>query len=314
MVSRIEATDFVQTFQIEQSHLRGRLVGLGSVIDTVLAKKPYPIPVATLLGETILVATVLASALKYDGIFTLQTRGDGPVKTMAVDITSDGEIRGIAKYNEAAIPLGLDTALVPALIGAGHIAFTVDQGPYTERYQGIVALEGERIADCAEGYFAQSEQVETGLRLAVGRVDGHWRGGALVLQRLPDAQAIRLGSNREDDWRRALILMRSATEAELLDPGLSAEALLLRLFHEDGVRTYDARPLQFGCRCGFDRVERIVASLSDEEIAEFRADGPLTVTCEFCNQTYEVDDDALSRIRSVPPAHVLERFDGAAAD
>src|SRR5216683_1215564 len=171
--------DLVQPFQIEASALRGRLVRLGSVVDTIVTRHAYPDPAAALLGEAITVAVILAGALKYEGVFTLQTKGDGPVRLMVADVTSAGAVRGYAQYDAeklakavAAMPGGATGigGSVPRLLGAGHLAFTVDQGEHTDRYQGIVELQGATLAECAHHYFRQSEQVEAGLKVAVARL------------------------------------------------------------------------------------------------------------------------------------------------
>src|SRR5947209_13036623 len=180
------ADDLVQPFQIEATSLRGRLVRLGAVVDTILTRHAYPEPVATLLGEAIVVAVILAGALKYEGVFTLQTKGDGPVRLLVADVTSAGAVRGYAQYDAALLAKaagGKATASVPRLLGAGHIAFTVDQGEHTERYQGIVELQGATLAECAHHYFRQSEQLQAGIKTAIGReaTSGAWRAGGIVL-------------------------------------------------------------------------------------------------------------------------------------
>jgi molecular chaperone Hsp33 len=183
------ADDLVQPFQIEATSLRGRLVRLGPVVDTILTRHDYPEPVATLLGEAIAVAVLLAGALKYEGVFTLQTKGDGPVRLLVADVTSAGAVRGYAQYDAAQLAKAAGAkmmASVPRLLGAGHIAFTVDQGEHTERYQGIVELQGATLAECAHHYFRQSEQLQAGIKTAIGRdpASGAWRAGGIMLQRL----------------------------------------------------------------------------------------------------------------------------------
>jgi molecular chaperone Hsp33 len=185
--------DLVQPFQIDAPGLRGRLVRLGASVDEVLSRHDYPEPVAHLLGETLALTAALSGALKYDGVFSLQTKGDGPIRMMVADITSQGAMRGYAAFDEQALAGALGpgagapiSAPVPRLLGRGHLAFTVDQGPDTERYQGIVELSGSTLADCAHHYFRQSEQLQAGIRLACGRTaapDGstRWRAGALML-------------------------------------------------------------------------------------------------------------------------------------
>ena len=293
--------DIVQPFQIDASHLRGRLVRVGPVLDEILSKHAYPEPVARLLGETITLAITLAGALKYEGIFTLQTKGDGPISLMVSDVTSTGDVRGYAQFDAerlAEADIG-SAAPVPALLGEGYLAFTVDQGEHTERYQGIVELSGDTLSDGIQHYFRQSEQLDTGIKVAVAFTDLGWRGGALMLQRLPEDQVQQtLGSDVADDWRRAMVLMGTCTDRELLDPTLSANDLLFRLFNEDGVRVWAPTDLNASCRCSRDRVATVLASLPRDEIADLKVDGNVEVTCEFCNSTYTFDDAQLDHIYS----------------
>ncbi len=307
MVSRLTGDDppehdddVVQPFLIEASQLRGRLVRLGDVVDTIIRRHAHPAPVAELLAETIVVANILASGLKYDGVFTLQTKGDGPVPTMVVDVTSDGDVRGYAKVVEDRLPADA-RATVPAMLGHGHLAFTVDQGDHTQRYQGLVALEGETVSECIQHYMRQSDQLDAGLKVAVGQRDGAWRASGLMVQRLPDDSPSRsaLSSDTEDDWRRAMILIGSATDGELLDPGLTPHTLLYRLFHEDGVRVYRPRAVRAKCRCSRERVSRVLASLPRAEVLELREpDGTVAVVCEFCTSAYRFTDDDLRALVS----------------
>jgi len=291
--------DIVQPFQIDASHLRGRLVRVGPVLDEILSKHAYPEPVAKLLGETITLAITLAGALKYEGIFTLQTKGDGPISLMVADVTSTGDVRGYAQFDaERLAGSEIDGAApVPALLGNGYLAFTVDQGEHTERYQGIVELSGDTLADGVQHYFRQSEQLDTGIKVAVAFTDVGWRGGALMLQRLPEDQVQQtLGSNVADDWRRAMVLMGTCSDKEMLDPNLPANDLLFRLFHEDGVRVWAPSDLFASCRCSRERVATVLASLPRDEIAELKVNGNVEVTCEFCNSTYTFDDAQLDHI------------------
>lgn len=294
--------DLIQPFQIDASHLRGRLVRMGGMLDDILRRHDYPDPVARLLGETLTLAAVLAGALKYDGIFTLQTKGDGPISMMVADVTSVGDMRGYAQFDRERLDaLEAEDGTVRSLLGKGYLAFTVDQGQHTERYQGIVELSGETLQDCVQHYFRQSEQLETGIAVAVGRdAEGGWRSGALMLQRLPTevaGQPTHRGSDVEDDWRRAMVLMGTCSSQELLDPGLRPNDLLFRLFHEDGVRVYQPVSLRPGCRCSRDRVETVLRSLPRDEVVELKTDdGTVDVTCEFCNTTYSFTDDQLDTL------------------
>ena len=251
-----------------------------------------------MLGEAITLAVLLAGALKYDGVFTLQTKGDGPIRLIVADVTTAGALRGYAQYDEEKLAAG-PALSVPALLGSGYIAFTVDQGEHTDRYQGIVELAGASLADCAQHYFRQSEQIQAGIKLAVGRAgpDGAWRAGGLMLQRVPPEGGYGvIADDVEDGWRRSMVLMSSATAEELIDPGLTPHRLLFRLFHEDGVRVFDTHPLAARCRCSRERIEGILPLFSPEELAEMQQEGVTTVTCQFCNQSYFFDADDLARL------------------
>ncbi len=290
--------DLIRPFQIERIGVRGRLVRLGPALDEILNRHDYPDLVSRLLAEALALSCALAGALKFDGVFTLQTNSDGPISTLLADLKSPGSLRGYAQFDADAVR-SVDPGMMPSiprLLGAGYIAFTVDQGPDTERYQGIVALEGFSLADCAHNYFRESEQIETAIVLASGRnaSDGNWRSGAIMLQRLPEGDPSLLargveferGEVSEDDWRRVVTLLASTQSSELIDPGLAGDDLLYRLFHEDGVRIFEPTRLRPGCRCSLQRAERILQQLPNTELHDLAVDDQLIVTCEFCNASY----------------------------
>lgn len=284
-----EGRDFIQAFQIEGRGVLGRLVRLSDVVDTIIRQHAYPDSVARLLAEMMVLAAALGAALKYQGVFTLQTKGEGPVKLMVVDLTSDGAMRGYAQFDRervAAIPL--EQASLPRLHGKGYLAFTIDQGQHTDRYQGIVELDGATLSDCVHHYFRQSEQVQAGFKIAATRSADGWRAGAIMLQRLPQENVSELAADTADDaWRRAFILMASCTDRELLDLETPATDILYRLFHEDGVRAFRPQGVEARCRCSRGRVETVLKAMTPEELADLQEDGKLVVTCEFCNSRYD---------------------------
>jgi len=298
--------DVVQPFQLDPFALRGRLVRLGPTVDRILAQHEYPEPGATLLGEAITLAVLLAGALKYDGVFTLQTKGDGPVRLLVADVKTDGAVRGYAQFDAkrlgemtAEITAAGGSPSVPRLLGAGYIAFTVDQGEDTERYQGIVEIMGATLAECAQHYFRQSEQLQAGLKLAVARAGeaGAWRAGGLMLQRVPPEGGLaRIADDVEDAWRRVMVLMSSATPAELVAPDLPPRRLLWRLFHEEGVRVYQTHAVEARCRCSRERIAGILRAFPADEIADMQKEPVTTVTCEFCNTRYDFAADDLERL------------------
>jgi molecular chaperone Hsp33 len=278
--------DVLRPFQLERSQLRGRLVRLGEAVDTVLKTHAYPRPVSDVLGELLALAGGLAGGLKFDGRFSLQIRGDGPVRLMVADVTNDGQMRGYASFDESAVGAG---AAFGELIGKGLLALTVDQAASGgETYQGIVQLDGRSLQESMLTYFHQSEQVPTGIRSAVSfdETAAAWRAAAVIVQAMPGEGATAAGE-REDDWRRTMLLLETLSDDELLDPGLSPDTLLFRLFHEDGVRVFDSVDLSFGCSCDEERVAAMLKRFErDEVLAMQDASGNVTVTCEFCSRVY----------------------------
>ena len=285
--------DLILPFQIEAQGLRGRLARLGPLADEILHRHAYPASVARLLAEMLGLAALLAGALKYDGVFTLQTSGDGPVRLMVADVSSGGTLRGYAQFDASRLPEGSE-ASVPRMLGVGHLAFTVDQGDFTERYQGIVELTGATLADCVHHYFRQSEQLQCALKLGTLEEDGHWRIGAVMLQRLPPPEESAEAEAAEDGWRRALAFMASVRSAELTDAALPPEDLLFRLFHEDGVRVFRKHPLSAGCRCSRERVAEVLRAMPAEELVALQDEGEAVVTCEFCSRQYRFDRETLA--------------------
>src|SRR4029453_1951391 len=262
------------------------------------------------LGEGIVLAVLLGSTLKFEGRFILQTQSDGPVRMLVIDYTTPGKVRGCASFDATRVAeaIAIGAADPGALLGRGHLAMTIDQGPDTARYQGIVALEGKGLEHAAHEYFLRSEQIPTRVRLAVAEelrssADGArhcWRAGGLLLQFLPQSpewradldpgdvpEGIEVKAAPEDDaWVEGRALVASVEDVELLDPNTSAERLLYRLFNERGVRVFRSRDLQAQCSCSRERVERMLRSFSQDDREHMVENGKITVTCEFCNSTY----------------------------
>lgn len=299
------ADNLVFPFQVERAGLRGRFVRLGPLLTEVLTRHDYPAPVSALLAELMVLTALLGSALKYDGVFTLQTSGKGPVSILVADMTSDGTLRGYAQFDAdrvAALDTGPILGPVPGLLGAGHLAFTVDQGADTERYQGIVALEGRTLTDCIHHYFRQSEQIDAAIKVAVSCEGAGtatvWRGGAIMVQRLPGEGPLPEldKAEAEEAWREAVTLMGSARAEELTDPALPPDRLLYRLFHEPGVRAFPPHGLAAGCRCSRERVARTLAAFPRAEVMDLMVNGMVDVKCEFCGATYVFDEAALTAL------------------
>ncbi len=305
--SSVPVDDVVLPFEVAPLDLRGRLVRLGPALDEILGKHAYPAPVGKLLGEAIVLTALLGSALKFDGRFILQTQTDGPVSLIVVDFASPDRLRGYARFDASRLADGQDSA---ALLGRGHLAMTIDQGPDMSRYQGLVALDGGTLEDAAHEYFLRSEQIPTRVRLAVGEElrsgDGPrhaWRGGGMLLQFLPkaserartadldpgDAPDGHLAATvvEDDAWVEGQSLISTVEDIELIDPDLSAERLLYRLFHERGVRVFPTQLTRAQCSCSREAVSSMLASFPQEDRVEMVSDGKVTVTCEFCSTVYQ---------------------------
>ncbi|MEM6811749.1 MAG: Hsp33 family molecular chaperone HslO [Pseudomonadota bacterium] len=321
ILEQLNTGDIIRPFQLETSSLRGRIVRFDTVLNDILSAHDYPDIVSQLLAETITLCALLSSMLKYEGVFTLQTSGDGPIKMLVSDVTSDGDIRACATFDEdrleeatkqlAAFSSDLDESSdnqLAQLLGKGYIAFTVDQGKNTDRYQGIVELKGRSLIDCVQHYFSQSEQIDTGIKLAVGQREGRWRSGGIMLQQMPDeggekGEKLPSSNYSEDDWRRSMILMQSCTEEELLSLDLHGHDILMRLFHEEGVRIFEPIHLQHQCRCSDDKVKNILMMLDDEEKSEMIEDGNLSMTCEFCSKQYFFDPESIKVNKDASSQH-----------
>src|SRR3979490_923696 len=310
--SAVPVDDAALPFEVDALDLRGRLTRLGPALDDVLTKHDYPAPVGKLLGEAIVLTTLLGSSLKCDGRFILQTQTDGPVSFMIVDFQAPDRLRAYARFDAARLKDGLDTG---ALLGKGHLAMTIDQGPDMSRYQGLVALEGGSLEDAAHEYFLRSEQIPTRVRLAVGEEwrggeEGpkhRWRAGGMLLQFLPKAPerarqadldpgdapegAVTHEGTEDDAWVEGQSLIATVEDVELIDPDLSGERLLYRLFHERGVRVFAPLPLRAQCSCSRDAVSAMLKSFAAKDRAEMVKDGKVEVTCEFCSSVYQFTPD-----------------------
>lgn len=286
--------------------VRGRLVRLGPALDRILGGHGYPQAVAERLAETLTIAVALAGALKYDGVFTLQLQGNGPISLVVADVTSEGNLRAYAQFDADRLNAPSEGPTIARYFGKGYLAFTVDQGPDTERYQGIVELEGGTLVDSARAYFERSEQLATELVLAVrAPCDGvGWRAGAAMIQRMPigPTSPIVTADESEEVWNRSVILLKSLRDDELLDPGLSSGRLVHRLFHEDGFGTSTEKPLQARCRCSAGRVRGTLRTFPRSEIESLRDEnGQVVVTCEFCKTQYHYSATDLDELYAGTP-------------
>ena len=285
--------DIVAPFQIETQPVRGRIARLGPAIDEILTRHAYPEPVADLLGEACALAALVGASLKFEGRLIVQAQGDGPVTYAVADYDTSGALRAYCRFDAervAAASAGFARPGAGALLGSGVFVMTIDQGPDMERYQGVTAIEGETLALAAETYFTRSEQTPTRVRLAVGRLDdGHgprWRAGGMLIQNI--AEDVARGPTAEA-WTTAQALFETVGEDELIDPTVSARDLLWRLFHQEGVRLFKAKPLTASCRCSQMRIVEVLNSFPAEaRAAMVEPDGHIHVTCEFCARVYDV--------------------------
>jgi len=286
--------DFVAPFSLDRAPVRGRVVRLGQgALDPILRRHEYPRPVAMMLGEALALAALIGSLLKVDGRLVVQAQGEGLAPLLVAEYRSDGGLRGYARLAEGAAEKLRHAHRLPpgALIGAGQMLMSLDRGPDTPVHQGVVALQGDTLAECAENYFAASEQIDTKVRLAVGELTladqaPYWRAGGMMLQRIAADEA---RGDPTEDWRRAGILFDTLTDEEALDPDLGADRLLFRLFHEEGARLGDLIALADQCTCDEERLAGIMSRFSAEEIEDLREpDGLLHARCQFCARTYRI--------------------------
>ena len=312
-VSDIGRDDVVLSYTVESLSTRGRLVRLGAAIDAILKRHAYPEAISKVVGEAAALAVLLGSTLKLEGRFQLQTKSDGPLHMLVVDFDAPSNLRALARFDEAALARHLAEGGEGDLLGEGHLAFTIDPGEDMSRYQGVVALEGQGLEAAAHSYFERSEQIPTLVRLAVGQIvtpsGSEWRAGGLLAQFLPAApERMRhvdfdpgdapegvepqATPDEDDEWVEAKARAATTEDHELIDPTLSSERLLFRLFNERGVRVGEPTPLADVCRCSAERVDAMLQSFSPEERrAMVGDDGMIGVTCEFCS-TKRVFDPA----------------------
>lgn len=308
--------DRVLPFTVSALDLRGRVVTLGPAIDTILKRHNYPKPVSRLLAEAITLTALLGSALKFDGRFSLQTKTDGAVPMLVVDFQAPDQLRAYASFDadHVADVLESTTGSTADLLGNGHLAMTIDQGPHMNRYQGVVALDGNDLEEVAHAYFLQSEQIPTRVRLAAGELTEAdptggtrtlWRAGGLLAQFLPDdpnrivlkdlpggdGDSTSTAPSDDEAWTESRALVETIEDHELFDPEITAERLLFRLFNQHEVRVFEANPLAEKCRCSRERIRGILDQFSAEEKQNMVEDGAIVVRCEFCSTDYRFQPD-----------------------
>lgn len=286
----------VQPFHLQHRPVRGRLVRLGPLAEALLARHASQHPVVLrLTGEAMALTAALATALKFRGSFSLQAKGDGAVPMLLADCTESGALRGYARAEPEKLAAALADTEEPSaagLLGQGYLAFTCDQGPDMDRYQGIVAIEGETLSDMTGHYFRTSEQLQSQVHLACARTPAGWRASALVIERVAGAGGIDPAANDaelDDAWRTAQALAGTITAEELLDDGLPAERLLHRLFHAEDLALDRPRALSYGCRCSRARLAQVLEGFGPEDLDHMVEEGAITMTCEFCNLDFRFE-------------------------
>lgn len=297
--------DNCTSFHIDNGIFMGRLVRLDKVVNTILSRHQYPRQISAVVAESTALGALLSSTIKYDGLFTLQTQSSGPVTMIVVDVTSQGRIRACANFNQEMLTKALELRKAedelleaPHYMGGGHLAFTVDQGPNTDLYQGIVDLQGKTLSECALRYFKQSEQIETYLQLflqAPDKENDEWKAAGILLQKLPDNGGKISGDTASIDeaWNEAVIFAQSLKAEEIFDSSLSSEEILTRLFHANKLQITQTKDYHFGCRCSRDKLFNTLHAMAHKDIEDMCENNKITATCHFCGEVYSFDKGEL---------------------
>ncbi|MGB3246679.1 MAG: Hsp33 family molecular chaperone HslO [Sulfitobacter sp.] len=310
--TQIAWDDSVLPFQLDGADIRGRVARLDGVLDGILSQHDYPPQVEALVAEMALLTAMIGQTIKLRWKLSLQVQSKGAVRMIATDYYGPDDagraarVRAYASYDEDRLTDG------PAFdqVGEGYFAVMIDQGEGMKPYQGITPLEGGSLAACAEAYFAQSEQLPTRFQLSFGKSSGpqedeHWRAGGVMLQHMPPASPFAakgegtgdvlaagdlLHGEQEENWNRVNILLDTADELELIGPSVPPTDLLLRLFHEEQPRVFEAQAIRFGCTCSEDRVRQSLSIYSAKDIQKMTTDdGRVTADCQFCGAHYDLD-------------------------
>lgn len=289
--------DQIIPFQLVNSGLRGRMIRLGATLDDILGKHHYPTAVAALLAEAATLAAVMGSLMKDEGVFSLQAKGDGPVRLLVADYMPGGALRAYAAFDETR--LANATSGFNGLLGDGYLAFTIDRDSDAGRYQGIVEITGSSLASAVQHYFLQSDQIRTDLKLFVAPKGKFFQVATICLQAVPlESMA---GFNDLDvlptGWDEATTLLGTLTAAEALNAATHPHDVLYRLFHEGGVRVDDTIHVMHRCRCSLERAERALSALPDAEASALLEKDCIEVRCEFCNSTYQFTLEEVKKSR-----------------
>ena len=318
-VKQITWDDTVLPFQLDRSDIRGRVARLDGVLGEVLRQHRYPPQIEALVAEATLLTALIGQTVKLRWKLSLQVRGKGAARLIATDYygpTDDGQparIRAYASYDEDR----LDLSATPfSQIGEGYMAVMLDQGADMVPYQGFTPIAGGSLSDCAQTYFAQSEQLPTRFAVTYGKSQtpgqpARWRAGGVMLQHMPQVGASVaaafgsgeggllshvdiLAGDAAENWTRANVLLDTVEEIELIGPSLAPTDLLVRLFHEELPRVFDPTPVRFGCSCSAEKVRSTMSIYSRKDIQTMTThDGRVTADCQFCGAHYEFDPATL---------------------
>ncbi|SLN11250.1 33 kDa chaperonin [Aquimixticola soesokkakensis] len=316
--SQIAWDDTVLPFQLDRTDIRGRVTRLDGVLDRVLEQHDYPPAIEALVAEMALLTAMIGQSIKLRWKLSLQVRGSGAARLIATDYYAPqkegevGRIRAYASFDEERLD---PTGDAFPQIGNGYFAVLIDQGAGNAPYQGITPIAGGSLTACAETYFAQSEQLPTRFELSFGKSQlagaaESWRAGGVMLQKMPKASPFAqdggsgdegllkaediLSDDESEGWTRANVLLDTVDELELIGPLVQPTELLVRLFHEDEPRVFDAQPVKFGCTCSSDRVQQSLSIYSAKDIQTMTTEaGTVTADCQFCGAHYAFDPATL---------------------
>lgn len=313
--------DTVLPFQLDRADIRGRVARLDGVLNSVLEQHDYPLAIEALVAEMTLLTALIGQTMNVNWKLSLQVRGNGPVRFIATDyygpseVGASGRVRAYASYDSERVEPNSSPF---EQLGKGYFAILIDQGEGSKPYQGITPIAGKSLSECAETYFAQSEQLATRFELTFGRSTEKggiesWRAGGMMLQHMPKASPYAkkdeasgddgllaatdmLDSDEEDNWNRANILLDSVEQLELIGPIVTPTQLLVRLFHEESPRVFDPQPVEFGCTCSAERVATTLSIYSPKDLAYMtKDDGSITADCQFCGAHYVLDPEKVGR-------------------
>ena len=278
-------TNHIIPFQLGKNQVRGSIVRLETTVSEIIKRHNYPSNIESLLADTLTITACLGSRMKHEGIFTIQAKGSSEVHTLFSDITNNGSLRGYVGLEDSFSKKDLN---LNALMGSGHISFTLDQGKYSKRYQGIVALEEKSISKSAELYFNNSEQLETKF-LSFNYFDTKTDNrkhlfpvGLIMLQKMPNKDYV-FAEDQDDTWSSSLNFLSTLQKEEFLSINLTSENILLRLFYEVGIKIYDKITIKDQCRCSQEKVELAIKKLDKSELKDISdKNGNIKVVCEFC--------------------------------